>query len=562
MTFARGRRDRHRDRPRADRPGHPARRPRRAAVQHAPGVDLRGLRDLDRPARVVVPIYPTNSPEECEWVAGNSESVAIVCEDAVAGREDRRGPRATSPPCATSSSSTPRAAGDVGDAITLDDLRERGRGRDARRADRAHRRRRPGRPVHLHLHVGHDRAAEGLRPHARQLPRGPRHGPASATCSRTRTTSSTSSCPLAHAFALLIQLASFDIGTPIAYFGGDTKQIIPELIGGQADLPAVGAAHLREALHAGHRARRPGADREGDRRSAARSRTSRPRPAGPARAAGALRPGRRAACSRTCAPRSAGACARPSPAPRRSPRRSSSSSGRCGVPVLEGYGMTETVDGRHDLDARGAQVRHGRQGAARRRDQDRRRRRDPHQGREHLQRLLQERRRVVRRGRGRLAAHRRPRVARRGGLPLDHRPQEGHHHHRGRQEPHAGELRERPASRRRWVSQAIMHGDRRPYPVDARHARRGGDRPLGRGAGPRRPTIAALAERAEGPRAHPGRARQGQREVRAGRAGQEVRDPRPRPLAGDRRADADAEGQAQRRQREVRRPASTSCTAS
>jgi len=31
---------------------------------------------------VVVPIYPTNSPEECEWVAGNSESVAVVCEDA------------------------------------------------------------------------------------------------------------------------------------------------------------------------------------------------------------------------------------------------------------------------------------------------------------------------------------------------------------------------------------------------------------------------------------------------------------------------------------------------
>src|SRR6188472_37875 len=31
---------------------------------------------------VVVPIYPTNSAEECEWVAGNSESVAVVCEDA------------------------------------------------------------------------------------------------------------------------------------------------------------------------------------------------------------------------------------------------------------------------------------------------------------------------------------------------------------------------------------------------------------------------------------------------------------------------------------------------
>ena len=35
--------------------------------------------------------------------------------------------------------------------------------------------------------------------------------------------------PLAHAFALLIQLAAFDIGAPIAYFGGDPKQIIPEL---------------------------------------------------------------------------------------------------------------------------------------------------------------------------------------------------------------------------------------------------------------------------------------------------------------------------------------------
>ena len=31
---------------------------------------------------VVVPVYPTNSPEECEWVVGNSESVAVFCEDA------------------------------------------------------------------------------------------------------------------------------------------------------------------------------------------------------------------------------------------------------------------------------------------------------------------------------------------------------------------------------------------------------------------------------------------------------------------------------------------------
>src|SRR5205807_8784327 len=35
--------------------------------------------------------------------------------------------------------------------------------------------------------------------------------------------------PLAHSFALLIQLAAFDLGSTLAYFGGDTKQIVGEL---------------------------------------------------------------------------------------------------------------------------------------------------------------------------------------------------------------------------------------------------------------------------------------------------------------------------------------------
>src|SRR6059058_2140097 len=29
----------------------------------------------------VVPIYPTNSPEECQWVAGDSAAVAVIAED-------------------------------------------------------------------------------------------------------------------------------------------------------------------------------------------------------------------------------------------------------------------------------------------------------------------------------------------------------------------------------------------------------------------------------------------------------------------------------------------------
>src|SRR5215210_8782120 len=76
---------------------------------------------------VVVPVYPTNAPSECEWVAGNSESVAVICEDAsqvakiVEVRENLPALRHVV---------VIDASGDVGDAISLDDLRERGRARD------------------------------------------------------------------------------------------------------------------------------------------------------------------------------------------------------------------------------------------------------------------------------------------------------------------------------------------------------------------------------------------------------------------------------------------------
>jgi long-chain acyl-CoA synthetase len=38
---------------------------------------------ISRAGGVVVPIYPTDSPEECEWEAGNSEARMIICEDAL-----------------------------------------------------------------------------------------------------------------------------------------------------------------------------------------------------------------------------------------------------------------------------------------------------------------------------------------------------------------------------------------------------------------------------------------------------------------------------------------------
>src|SRR5215210_2980517 len=69
---------------------------------------------------VVVPIYPTNSPSECQYVAGNSESRMIVCEDAaqlakILEVRDRL------PALETIVVVDP--SGDAGDAISLADVR-------------------------------------------------------------------------------------------------------------------------------------------------------------------------------------------------------------------------------------------------------------------------------------------------------------------------------------------------------------------------------------------------------------------------------------------------------
>ena len=111
-------------------------------LQHAPRVELRDFA-ITSTGAVVVPIYPTNSPEECEWVVGNSEACAVICEDAeqvakiVAVRErlpDLRHIIVIDP------------SGDVADAIPLDDLRERGRGGDPAELQARTRRRRPDDP--------------------------------------------------------------------------------------------------------------------------------------------------------------------------------------------------------------------------------------------------------------------------------------------------------------------------------------------------------------------------------------------------------------------------------
>ena len=173
---------------------------------------------------VVVPIYPTNSPEECEWVAGNSESVAVVCEDAgqvakiVAVRERL-------PALRTIVVIDP--AGETADAISLDEARERGRGRDASELEARTAAVRPEDPFTFIYTSGTTGPPKGCIL---------THGNYRRVVTMLESAGAVQEeevtylfLPLAHAYALLIQLVNFDVGTTIAYYGGDNTQIVPEL---------------------------------------------------------------------------------------------------------------------------------------------------------------------------------------------------------------------------------------------------------------------------------------------------------------------------------------------
>jgi long-chain acyl-CoA synthetase len=173
---------------------------------------------------VVVPIYPTNSPEECEWVAGNSESVAVVCEDAsqvakiLAVRERL-------PALRTIVVIDPTA--ETVDAISLDEVRERGHGRDASELEARTAAVKPEDPFTFIYTSGTTGPPKGCVL---------THGNYRRVVTMLESAGAVQDeevtylfLPLAHAYALLIQLVNFDVGTTIAYYGGDSTQIVPEL---------------------------------------------------------------------------------------------------------------------------------------------------------------------------------------------------------------------------------------------------------------------------------------------------------------------------------------------
>ena len=174
---------------------------------------------------VVVPIYPTNSAEECEWVAGNSGARAIVCEDAAQIAKIAQ-VRANLPALETVIVIDPSGVEDP-DVLTLDDLRERGRGRDAAELEERTRAVTRDQPFTIIYTSGTTGPPKGC-----VLSHG-NYRDVVSMCERDAIVLSGDVAylflPLAHSFALLIQLAVLDMGATLAYIGGGPKEIIVEL---------------------------------------------------------------------------------------------------------------------------------------------------------------------------------------------------------------------------------------------------------------------------------------------------------------------------------------------
>ncbi|MGZ4193853.1 MAG: AMP-dependent synthetase/ligase [Solirubrobacteraceae bacterium] len=171
---------------------------------------------------VVVPVYPTNSPRECAWVLGNSGARAVVCEDAaqVAKVEQVRDEL---PDLASIVS----IEGDAGD-MSLEQLRERGQARDRAELEERQSKVSPEDAYTIIYTSGTTGPPKGVVL---------THANAMSVCEMVEEIEFISPdettylfLPLAHAFALTAQLASYDQGTAIVYYGGDTRQILPELI--------------------------------------------------------------------------------------------------------------------------------------------------------------------------------------------------------------------------------------------------------------------------------------------------------------------------------------------
>jgi long-chain acyl-CoA synthetase len=171
---------------------------------------------------VVVPIYPTNSPKECQWVAGNSGARAVICED-----EDQR-------------KKIEQVRDELGDLehvigieadageLSLHELRGRGAGHDEGELAERQGKVDPDNPFIIVYTSGTTGPPKGVVL---------THTNAMSVCRVCEELEFITPdevtylyLPLAHVFGLTVPLASFDQGTTVVFTSGDTKKILEEII--------------------------------------------------------------------------------------------------------------------------------------------------------------------------------------------------------------------------------------------------------------------------------------------------------------------------------------------
>jgi long-chain acyl-CoA synthetase len=171
---------------------------------------------------VVVPIYQTNSPEECQYVLENSDAKVVVVEDDEQ-LEKIREVRGRLPLL----EHVVRMTGNSGDAISLEELAARGAGRPATDWEERWRAVTPADICTFIYTSGTTGPPKGCIIS---------HGNYRAMLNMVQENSVIEGedvtylyLPLAHSFALLIQLGSFDLGATLAYWERDPQKILPNL---------------------------------------------------------------------------------------------------------------------------------------------------------------------------------------------------------------------------------------------------------------------------------------------------------------------------------------------
>jgi len=172
---------------------------------------------------VVVPIYQTNSPEECQYVLENSDAKVVVVEDEEQ-MEKIRAVRERLPLL----EHVVRMTGTSEDAISLEDLAARGAGRSAEEWEARWRSVTPEDVCTFIYTSGTTGPPKGCIIS---------HGNYRAMLNMVQETSVIEGedltylyLPLAHSFALLIQLGSFDLGATLAYWERDPLKILSNLV--------------------------------------------------------------------------------------------------------------------------------------------------------------------------------------------------------------------------------------------------------------------------------------------------------------------------------------------